>query len=201
MLENIMLKIADNNPLTPQEREMLVRGVRELVQLTTEYKSKRLENPIIVDPDFRSSPLRVFHCYLATPVAIANNTISLVTFETSRGDISIFDFYQGNKSKIRMDRSQFNIRIDGVLDWVPDADGYRSVFISVHDSDDVQVGVKEISLVEAVEQANIPTRMNFSYTEDIRDIFPNGVYFSMHVKHEAGANLDLESFVMSVSIA
>lgn len=207
-LGKIFIRIAKNEPLAPSEWRFLddigtqLQTLSSIVSRNTGSNGDLfLKSPSIDSPDFRSSPLRVFHCYNILPTLIANNTLTAFTFSTSRGDTSVFDFYNNDLSKIKIDRSQHNIRIDGVLDWDADPSGYRSLFISVHDSDGTQVGVKEICTVEAVEQAGIPTRINFAYTEDIRGIFPKGVYFTMYVKHETGADLNLLQFVMSVSIA
>lgn len=205
----LMMKVINSEPLSAVDKEQLrvmfqeMDNNRQVVSkwIGTDGKPN-LDSPTITNPNFRSSPLHTFHAYFTgAPTEIANNTLTKVTFNDWKGDNSVFNFFEGDMSKIVMSKTDLNVFITGVVDWEANANGYRSIFISVHDDAGNQVGVKEISIVEAIEQAGIPNRVNFSYVEDIRSIFPNAAYFSMYVKQESGGGLDLESFVLSVGIA
>lgn len=205
----MMMKVINNEPLSVDDKEQLrvmfqeMDNNRQVVSKWIGIDSKAyLDSPTITNPDFRSSPLHVFHAYMTTPVAIAHNTTTPITFDLSKGDSSVFGFYNEDMSKIALSNKEFNVTIDGTADWVANADGYRVIGIGVYDVDDVLIASKEICVLEAVEQAGIPNRVNYSYTEDILGIYTNCKYFKMFVKQESGgSSLDLGAFKLSVRVA
>lgn len=201
MLSEIMVKLAQGVQLQPAEVEEMRLATRRLDELMdrTEYRNVTLKNPSIFDPNFRTTPLHAFHCSLSTDTPIANNTLTEVTFETSWGDTSVFDFFEADEKKIRIDRSQLNVSIDGIIKWEGNSTGYRTLNMHIYKPDGTSIATAEISVVAAVNTE--PTTVSFAYTEDIRAIFPEVGYMTMEVKQNSGGDLDIINFVMSVKIA
>ena len=200
-------KLGRGQSLNPLELAQLRDEVRAVEEVKNLFKSwvqagtntPVLQNPIIYNPDFKTSPLHVFHCVFSTNTSINNNTETLITFETAWGDNSVFDFYNGDESKIRIDRSQLNVRVDGMVAWEPNATGYRFLRMYIYDSSDVEILSQALHGFPGVAVAQ--NVLPISYTENIREIFPEVAYISFKVTQTSGAGLELQNFVLSVGVA
>lgn len=191
-----------NNNLSEVRMDEIQRVFNELwMDFQNRNYHPKINQPEIYQPAFSSSPLNVFHCYVTTDFNTVINTMTPITFERSSGDNFVFDFWEEDKSKIRVDRSKFNVSIDGFVAWESNTIGDRIIALFVYDQDDVQIASTEISNVPTSNSALFGLKQNFAYTEDIRGIFPNVAYMILKVFQNGANPLKVETAVLSVKIA
>lgn len=202
----LLERFLNGETLLPFEKQQLVRAVDEWDAGKQAVENalignRPMESPMIFDPNWRTSPLHAFHAYMTTDVNAANNTYVALTFDTSSGDTSVFDFWKSNKSKVRVDRGQFHVSIDGVIRWESNSSGDRVLRMKVYDSADVEIAAQELSVVRAAASAGFQTDMNFAYTEDIRGLFPQVAYMKLEGMQNSGVALNIQSAILSVRVA
>lgn len=204
-LGDMINALTDPN-LSRQERDDIVRQLNELGTREEKYKSwlqfagpgARLSNPLVHDPNWRTSPLHVFTGLLPTDTSIPNNTYTFLTFDSGVGDVSVFDFYNGDKSKIRVDRAQINVHIDGGVNWDSNATGFREAVLDVFNAADVSLASQILhKLPAAPTNASIPISITFN----ILSFFPDAAYARLKVAQNSGGNLLMTNTILSFGVA
>ena len=206
-LEVLLLKLADGEKLSPDEREGLRLIAQDLDRNRIETGSwigegsqAVLKSPAIFNPDFRTSPLSVFHCDLETDTEILNNTDTPITFENYWGDNSVFDFYQNDKSKIKVNQTNFTVAVFGMVNWETNATGERSLTQNIYNASDVLIGQQPLHRIPAV--SGLPTVVPFVCLNPMRgSTLDDAAYLKMIVEQNSGGGLDVRNFFMSVCIA
>lgn len=194
--KDLLLKMAVN--LSPEERAQLSRFASETQSTNAYVSGKRFENPVITNPDFRSSPLHTFIARVSNAVEIANNTSTAVTFDSGDGETGTFDF-GSNNSKIKIDASQLNAHIDGLVRWESNATGYREVQLLIYDSTDTLLATQTLNRMMAVNGST--TVQPISYTDNIRVFLLSASYITFNVLQTSGAGLDLAGMTISIGVA
>lgn len=200
----LLERFLNGDALLPAEKQQLVRAVDEWDAVRLQVQGVvsggvGLETPMIFDPNWRTSPLHAFTCLLPTDTSTVDNTYKVLTWDSGVGDTSIFDFWQSDKSKVRIDKAQVNIRFDGTINWEANATGFREAMLDVYDKNDVLLNSQLLHKLPAVS-GNI-TSVPFAVTFNILTFLPNAVYVKLKVAQNSGGNLLMTNAIMTLSVA
>lgn len=205
-LGDMLRELRDPN-LSLQRLDEIVRLFNEVGDREQKYKSWTnfagsnavLKSSIIYDPNWRTSPLHVFDCLLTTDTQTQDNTYKYITFDNGVGDKSIFDFYQGDKSKIQVDRSQINTHFEGTVNWAANGVGFREAMLDVYNKVDTLLASQLLHKIPAVT-GNI-TSAPFVFTANILYFFPDAAYARLKVAQNSGGVLNVTNIILSVMVA
>jgi len=204
----LLLKVARQETLTPLELEEFRQEAKSLNDVKTQVAAwfkgtgtPTLYSPSIYNPDFRTSPLHTFMVSFTTDVAVTNNTWTPILFDSSRGATDVFDFYQNDLTKVRVDRSQFSFTVDGFVAWEPNTTGDRVIRLRFFNSSGTQLTSQEINNGPTSNSASFALKHSFSVTFDVKVDFPNIAYMIVEVYQNSGISLNLEGGLIGVKIA
>ena len=137
---------------------------------------------------FNFMPLQMAQFKLAGTQSINNDTETALQFDEATLNDSAFKWTSGDPTKIisaSPDPTKFYM-FGGAVQFDNDADGYRAVFINQFDSSDVLIGGDTIS--QLAPPPDIGSAIPFGYATKV---FSNFNYFTITVRHTAGAALDI----------
>lgn len=205
MLENIIKKISHNDFLTSEESSYL-QNIELTVQKTSGWVgtdgNPKLNNPVIMYPDFRTSPLHVFMALRTVVDDIPDSTWSDVGFSNSFGDRSVFDFLEGTTSgtAIKIEKGVEYFTIDGVIGFQDGGGvGYRALFVRLYD--EFGNGLPDYELGNFLPTGAGIDYFNFCLTVRIlgTNTVPN--YFKIQAYQNSGGALDITYCNLTVRIA
>lgn len=206
MLREIFAKIADGKPLNLFEREKFLEMGERLESAESLFSGMiepgsskaKLNRPRIESPKWDSSALGSLLIGVNNAVSIPNDTKTFITFEAAQcknfGDAFSID---STLQKVSFSNSTGHpFSINGAITWSASSTGYRGLWIEAFDKDDVSMGEMVLHTMPGQNLiANaIPISATWYYVAGMK-------YIKFHVRHTAGAALDMWDIFLGISVA
>lgn len=198
------LRAVKDGTVTESQFTALQRTLNELGDREDKYaswlqtigNSPTFTSPTIRSPMYLSTPLHTYQFFVTSPIEIANDTKTYLTFDTFLGDDSIFSVDAGDHTIIRSPQGVPGLTIDGFVQWEAGATGYRSLAAEFFDVNGTSAGSQ--TFLREPGLATVSSNRSFSYTDTL---FTTYSYFKIHVKHTQGAAIDVEACALAVRLA
>jgi hypothetical protein len=204
LFDQLLVKIAQNEPLSPSELEELRQAARAMEETKNAVKSWL--QPGSSDPHFGQmraegglftvAPLGTLYLEMDgydTPQVIPDDTITPVSFTSSGGQPRAIRWESATPTKIYpIDPKKWYAMI-GAVEWEANGNGRRAVTIDAFDSDDVNLG--GFTLHSLAPHGTDPDTMPISYVFFISST--DTAYLKVNVFQNSGGDLDMNFFTLA----
>ena len=203
-LSAILLKIADNKPLTPQERESLRLMAEETQQrnaqlggMTAPDGNLHLKTPYAEDMNFGVIPLGsvAYNGLGLGQQSIPNDTQTIIGNSlASQTNISTNKFFRisDDSKKLYIEKVTYRIILYGDMTWNNNATGYRALRKYAYRADGTEISYDVLARAQAVTTG--ATTYSWICSQRIYGVMQPGDYISFKAYQNSGGALDLNEF-------